>query len=94
MEIQVTTFLVLRQLPGVTRDQYVAAQRAVAEAVDQSRVGGHMVQYLGGYFIPRAGRTMCIFVADSLADIMAVNERAGVPFTEVLEAIALRPGET
>jgi hypothetical protein len=34
---------------------------------------------------------MCIFGADSAAEVTAVNEQAGVPFTEVLEAIELRP---
>ena len=85
------TFLVLRQLPGVTRDQYAAAQQAAAGAAAEASAGGHTVHYLGGFFIPGAGRAMCIFGADSAAEVTAVNEQAGVPFTEVLEAIELRP---
>jgi len=90
-ELRVATFLVLRQLPGVTRDQYAAAQQAAIDAADQASTGGRIVQYLGGFFIPGRGRAICIFGADSLADVTTVNERAGVPFTEVLEAIELRP---
>ena len=85
------TFLVLRQLPGLTRDQYAAAQQAAGEAACQASTGGRVVRHLGGFFMPGKGRVICIFCAESLADVTAVNERAGVPFTEILEAIELRP---
>ena len=85
------TFLVLRQLPGLTRDQYAAAQQAASEAAYQASMGGHVVRHLGGFFMPATGRAICIFCAESLADVTAVNERAGVPFTEMLEAIEVRP---
>ena len=84
-------FLVLRDLPGVTRDQYAAAQQAASDAAQQASVAGRVVRHLGGFYMPRGGRAICIFGADSLADVTAVNERAGVPFTEVLEAIELHP---
>jgi hypothetical protein len=89
--VQVATFLVLRQLPGVTRDQYAAAQQAAADAARQFSVGGRAVRYLGGFFIPGKGRAICIFRADAPDDVTAVNEQARVPFTEVVEAIELRP---
>ena len=85
------TFLVLRQLPGLTRDQYASAQQAAGEAARQASSGGRVVRLLGGFFMPGKGRAICIFCAQSLADVTAVNERAGVPFTEILEAIELRP---
>lgn len=85
------TFLVLRQLPGLTRDQYAAAQQAASEAARQASTGGRVVRHLGGFFIPGQGQAICIFCAESLSDVTTVNERAGVPFTEVLEAIELRP---
>jgi hypothetical protein len=92
--LRVTTFLVLRQLPGVTRDQYAAAQQAAMDAASQSSADGRVVQYLGGFFFPGAGRAICIFGADSAADVAMVNQHAGVPFTEVLEAIEMRPRAT
>jgi hypothetical protein len=87
----VATFLVLRELPGVTRDQYAAAQQAVTDAASQSSTNGRVLRYLGGFFFPGAGRAICIFVADAAADVAMVNQRAGVPFAEVLEAIEMRP---
>ena len=89
--MRVATFLVLRQLPGVTRDQYAAAQQAAMDAASQSSADGRLVQYLGGFFLPGVGRAICIFGADSAADIAIVNQQARVPFTEVLEAIEMRP---
>jgi hypothetical protein len=80
------TFLVLRQLPGLTRDQYAAAQRAAREAARQTTIGGHVVRHLGGSSSPPRGQAICIFCAESLADVTTVNGQAGVPFTEVLES--------
>ena len=87
-----TTFLVLRHLPGLTRDQYAAAQQAAIAAARQASADGRVVRHLGGFFIPGDGRAICIFCAESLTDVTTVNERAGVPFSEVVEAIQLRPG--
>lgn len=92
-EVCVGTFLVLRQVSGLTRDQYAAAQQAASEEARRLSTGGRVVRHLGGFFIPGDGRAICIFCAESLADVTTVNERAGVPFTEVLEAIELRPRE-
>jgi hypothetical protein len=87
----VAIFLVIRQLPGLTRDQYAAALQAASEAAHQTSIGGRVVRHLGGFLIPGRGRAICIFCAESLADVTTVNELAGVPFTEILEAIELRP---
>jgi hypothetical protein len=89
----VPTFLVCREMPGLTRDQYAAAQRAASEEARRASMGGRVVRLSGGFFLPAKGRAICIFSAESLAEVAAVNERAGVPFTEILEAIELRPRE-
>ncbi len=84
------SFLVFRDLPGVTRDQYEAAQHAANDAARRASVTGRAVAYLGGFFLPRDARAICIFAADSAADVTAVNALAGVPVAEVVEAIDLR----
>jgi Protein of unknown function (DUF4242) len=83
------SFLVFRDLPGVTRDQYAAAQHAAADAARRSTSAGRKVTYLGGFFLPGAGRAICIFDAGSAEDVVAVNRQAGVPVAEVIEAIDL-----
>lgn len=86
------TFLVLRQVKGLTRDQYAAAQQAASEEACQV-AADRTVRLREGFFIPGTGWAICVFCAESAADVAAVNERAGVPFIEILEAIELRPRE-
>jgi hypothetical protein len=86
----VALFLVFRDLPGITRDQYTAAQRAAADASHQSSQAGREVSYLGGFFLSAPGRAICMFHAESAADVAAVNKQAGVPATDIVEAIDLR----
>ena len=88
----VALFLVFRNLPGVTRDQYTAAQRAAADASRRSSQAGREVRYLGGFFLTGTGRAICIFQAESASDVAAVNKQAGVPATGIAEAIDLRAG--
>lgn len=86
------TFLVLRQVSGLTRDQYAAVQQAVSEEA-RLVTTGRAVRLREGFYVPGKGWTICVFCAESVADVAAVNERAGVPFAEILEAIELRPRE-
>jgi hypothetical protein len=86
----VSAFLVFRDLPGVTRDQYAAAQRAAADAARRATAAGCHVTYDGGFFLPATGQAICIFHARSAADVRAVNEIAGVPAADVTEAIDMR----
>jgi hypothetical protein len=88
----VASFLVFRDLPGVTRDQYAAAQRALAEAARRSAASGLDVAYLGGFFLPEAARAICVFRATSAAAAAEVSRLAGVPVTEIAEAIDLTDG--
>lgn len=85
-----TSFLVFRDLPGVTRDQYAAAQRATADAARRATAAGCHVTYQGGFLLPASGQAICIFHARSAADVTAVNEIAGVPAADVTEAIDMR----
>jgi Protein of unknown function (DUF4242) len=86
----VPSFLVFRDLPGVTRDQYAAAQRAAADAARRAGGANREVTYQGGFFLPATARAICIFDAETAADVIAVNELAGLPTTSVVEAIDLR----
>jgi Protein of unknown function (DUF4242) len=91
MVARVAVFLVFRELPGVTRDQYRAAQRAVVDAIGQA--ADREISYGGGFFLPAEARAICLFDADSAAAVAAVNQQAGVPFSQVLAAIDLRTVE-
>lgn len=77
-----------RDLPGVTRDQYAAAQHA-ADAACRSSAAGRQVSYRGGFYLPATAQAICVFDADTAADVAAVNQLAGVPVTDIVEAIDL-----
>jgi len=83
------TFLVDRDLPGVSRDQFRAAQRAAINAARMATAGGSAVRYIRGVFVPSEGRAVCLFEAPDAESVRAVNVAAGVAFTHVAEAIEL-----
>lgn len=87
------SFLVFRDLPGVTRDQYTAVQHAAAAAARRASATGRQVGYRGGFFLPAAARAICVFDAETAADVTAVNTLAGLPATDIAEAIDL-PADT
>lgn len=83
------TYLVDRNLPGLTREQFRAAQRALGHAARRAERTGQTVRYLRALFVPSEGRAICVFEAPDSASVRAVNQAAGVPFSHVAEAIDL-----
>jgi hypothetical protein len=82
-------YLVDRDLPGITVDGLVAMQRAVLEACRDLTSTGIPVRYLHGLFVPGEARCLCLFEATDEAAVAALNERAQLPFTRIVEALDL-----
>jgi hypothetical protein len=57
----------------VTRDQYAAAQRALADAARRAAASGPGVAYLDGLFFPAAARAICVFRAASASDAAEIS---------------------
>jgi hypothetical protein len=83
----VPTYAVERDLPRVTLDQLVAAQRATIVAAEQLTSAGKAVRYLRCVFVPAAAHCLCLFEADCAQYVQDVNEAAHVPFTCIAEAV-------
>ena len=83
------TYLVDRNVPGLTRDQFRAAQRALGHAAQRSSENGPTVRYLRAVFVPSECRAVCLFEAPDASSVRAVNLAAGVPFSHVVEAVDL-----
>ena|SRR5258708_429458 len=83
------TYLVDRNLPGLTRDQFRSAQRALAHAARRTVESGPLVRYVRALFVPSEGRAVCLFEAPDAGSVRAVNLAAGVPFSHVVEAVDL-----
>src|SRR5579859_1135640 len=80
-------YLVERDLPGLTRDQFSAVRRAATEASARAAATGVPVRYLRGFFVPSEGRSLCLFEGPDAESVRAANVAAGVPLTRVIEAL-------
>jgi muconolactone delta-isomerase len=87
-------YLVDRDLPGITLDGLVAMQRAAMAMCQDVTAHGTPVRYLHGLFVPGEARCLSLFEADDEAAVAAVNERAQLPFTRIVEAVDLPPEPT
>lgn len=85
------TFMVERSLKGITMDQLAAAQKRAIETASEMSAQGTPVRYLRSTFVPESGACMCLFQGDQAADIEALNQKAGIPFTRVVPALDLSP---
>ena len=86
-----TLYLVDRDIPGVTMDQLVAAQRAVIVVSQRFTARGEYVRYIRSTYLPDESLCMCWFEAPSAEAVAEVNEVAKVPFDRILEAIEFTP---
>lgn len=84
-------YLVERDLPGITLEQLVAAQRAAIETGKRFTAAGKPVRYLRSTFVPEEARCMCLFEAMDPATVREVNEAAGIPFSRIVLALDLTP---
>ena len=85
------TYMVDRNLPGVTLEQLAAAQKAAIETSKQFTAEGKPVRYIRSTFVPGEAHCMCLFEAANASLVREVNETAKIPFTRIVEAADLTP---
>ena len=85
------TYLVDRDLPGVSLEQLASAQKAAIETSQRFTEEGKPVRYLRTAWVPSESHVMCMFQAENGQLVRDVNEAAGIPFTRILEAMDLTP---
>ena len=85
------TYLVDRDLPGVTLEQLAAAQKAAIETSQRFTEEGNPVRYVRTAWVPSESYVMCMFEAENGQAVRDVNEAAGIPFTRILDAMDLTP---
>jgi len=84
-------FVVERDLKGISMHQLGAAQQAAIKTALQCTTEGMPVSYMRSIFTPGEGRCHCLFLATDADAVRALNERAGLPFTRIVEALDLPP---
>ena len=84
-------YMVERDLPGITMEQLAAAQQSAIRTGEEMSGAGTPVRYIRTTFVPGENRCMCLFEADSPEPVRQLNDRAGIPYTRVVEALDLTP---
>jgi Protein of unknown function (DUF4242) len=86
-----TTYMVERELTGITMDQLAAAQRRAISTGKEMTAAGKDVRYIRSTFVPGEARCMCLFESSSPAHVEELQAKAQIPFSRVVEALDLTP---
>jgi hypothetical protein len=86
-----TVYLVERSLKGISMEDLGGAQNAAIGKGNEMTAAGTDIKYIRTTFAPDDGRCMCLFEADSDADVKRLNDEAGIPYDRVVEALDLTP---
>lgn len=86
-----SVYMVERNLSGIAMEDLAAAQRAAIDTARDMRDSGEQIKYLHSAFVPAEGRCMCFFDGASADQVKSLNDRAGLPYERVVEAMHLAP---
>jgi Nickel responsive protein SCO4226-like len=82
-------FVVERYLPGLDQKRLLGQLVNLGHVTQELRTEGTYVRYLGSTIVPDDEACFCQFEGVSEAAVAEANERAGVPFDRIVEAIAV-----
>jgi hypothetical protein len=85
------TFVAIRNLPGITPDALMGAGARVKSCVAGMQGEGTDVRWIRSFFLPEKSQTHCYFEAPDLASVRELNERAQIPFVEIVEVAEMTP---
>jgi hypothetical protein len=54
---------------------------------------GTEVRWLRSFFLPASSQTHCYFEGPSLGSVRELNERAGLPFEQLVEVAEMTPAQ-
>ena len=86
-----SVYMVERDLKGISMEDLGGAQKAAIETAGRMTEEGQPVRYIRSTFAPEDGRCMCLFEAEGKDRVEALNDRAGLPYDRVVEAMDLTP---
>jgi Nickel responsive protein SCO4226-like len=88
---RMATYMVERDLKGITMDQLAAAQRRAISTGQEMTATGKDVRYIRSTFVPGEARCMCLFESSNPAHVEELQGKAQIPFSRVVEALDLTP---
>jgi hypothetical protein len=72
------TFLVERYVPGITSDQFAAAERRIRRAVRDLAGSGELIRLVSSTLIPAEETVLSVFDASGEEAVIEANLRGGV----------------
>src|SRR5687768_11831922 len=90
-ESVMTIYMVERNLKGIPMSDLAAAQQLAIKTSNDYAARGTPMRYIRSTFAPEDGRCMCLFEANSAADVSRLNDEAKLPYSRVVEALDLTP---
>jgi len=86
-----SVFMVERDLAGISMEDLAAAQKSAIDTAQQMTNAGEKVSYIRSTFAPEDGRCMCLFEGESEDQVRNLNDKAGLPYNRVVQALDLTP---
>ena len=82
------TYLVERYWPGVTSELLLEALNRGRQVIEQMSVEGTRIRDISCTLIPGEEVVFSVYEAPSATAVRALNERAGIPVSRIVDAIA------
>jgi hypothetical protein len=80
-------YMVERHLPGFTEEQLPAAAGAAKSSSAEMTREGTPIHYVRSTFVPGEDKCYCLFEGPSEQAVKAAQERAGLPYERIHEAV-------
>ncbi len=84
-------YVVKRDLPGITPEALMSAGFRAKTCCAEMTQEGQPVRWIRSFFLPETAQTHCYFEAPSPDAVKEANERARIPFTQIIEVMELTP---
>lgn len=84
-------YMVERSLKNISMDELSGAQAAAIDTAAEMTATGTPVRYIRSTFVPGDGRCMCLFEAESENAVRSLNDKAAIPYDQVIPALDLAP---
>jgi hypothetical protein len=85
------TFVAIRSLPGITPDALAGAGARVKTCAAGMQSEGTDVRWLRSFFLPASSQTHCYFEGPDLQAVRDLNDRAGLPYEQLVEVAEMTP---
>lgn len=84
-------FVVQRELPGITSEGLTGAGLRIKTCAAEMSDTGQSVRWIRSFFLPEKEQTHCYFEAPNVDTVREVNERAQIPYLNILEVHEMTP---